>query len=185
MSGLCRAAGVSRAGYYRYQRREQAKEAGMELRSQMQRIALRWPAYGYRRGHPELRRRGGLLTASVSCDCCEWIIYCACDDGSSCWGPASPTENDSQRTTLPYNDFSANGSYPLNFVSQSKGAVHSLFFLFLFLSLVLLWSCVAEATRELVADESAATAGEDRRTARKTGAQLLVAAGGRKSDAAA
>ena len=63
MSGLCRAAGVSRAGYYRYQRREQAKEAGMELRSQMQRIALRWPAYGYRRGHPELRRQGWTLNS--------------------------------------------------------------------------------------------------------------------------
>jgi hypothetical protein len=36
---------------------------------------------------------------------------------------ASPAENDSQQTTLPYNDFSANGNYPLNFVSQSKGAV--------------------------------------------------------------
>jgi hypothetical protein len=38
---------------------------------------------------------------------------------------ASPAENDSQQTTLPYNDFSANGNYPLNFVSQSKGAVQS------------------------------------------------------------
>jgi putative transposase len=61
VSGLCRAAGVSRAGYYRYQRREQAKEAGMELRSQMQRIALQWPAYGYRRVHAELRRQGWTL----------------------------------------------------------------------------------------------------------------------------
>jgi putative transposase len=61
VSGLCRAAGVSRAGYYRYQRREPAKEAGMELRSQMQRIALQWPAYGYRRVHAELRRQGWTL----------------------------------------------------------------------------------------------------------------------------
>jgi transposase InsO family protein len=30
----------------------------MDLRSQIQRIALRWPAYGYRRVHAELRRRG-------------------------------------------------------------------------------------------------------------------------------
>jgi hypothetical protein len=28
------------------------------------------------------------------------------------------------KSTLPYNDFSANGNYPLNFVSQSKGALH-------------------------------------------------------------
>ena len=36
---------------------------------------------------------------------------------------ASPTGDDSQQSTLPYNDFSANGNYPLNFVSQSKGAL--------------------------------------------------------------
>ena len=37
---------------------------------------------------------------------------------------ASPTGDDSQQSTLPYNDFSANGNYPLNFLSQSKGALH-------------------------------------------------------------
>src|ERR1700681_5025475 len=36
---------------------------------------------------------------------------------------ASPTGDDSQQSTLPYNDFSASGNYPLNFVSQSKGAL--------------------------------------------------------------
>jgi transposase InsO family protein len=30
----------------------------MELRNEIQHIALRWPAYGYRRVHAELRRRG-------------------------------------------------------------------------------------------------------------------------------
>src|SRR5438105_13618520 len=30
----------------------------MELRSQIQRIALRWPAYGYRRVQAELQRQG-------------------------------------------------------------------------------------------------------------------------------
>ncbi len=38
---------------------------------------------------------------------------------------ASPTGDDSQQSTLPYNDFSANGNYPLNFVSHSKGALQS------------------------------------------------------------
>jgi hypothetical protein len=38
---------------------------------------------------------------------------------------ASPTGDDSQQSTLPYNDFSANGNYPLNFVSQSKGALQA------------------------------------------------------------
>ena len=56
MNGLCQAAGVSRAGYYRFLARPRAQEAAMDLRSQIQRIALRWPAYGYRRVHAELRR---------------------------------------------------------------------------------------------------------------------------------
>src|ERR1017187_2028949 len=44
---------------------------------------------------------------------------------------------------------------------------------------------VAQANRELVPDESAATTGEDRRTVGKTCALLLATAGGRTSDAAA
>jgi putative transposase len=58
VNGLCRAAGVSRAGYYRFLVRPQPQEAAMDLRSQIQRIALRWPAYGYRRVHAELLRHG-------------------------------------------------------------------------------------------------------------------------------
>jgi len=49
---------MSRAGYYRFQLCGQAQQADMDLRSQMQRIALRWPAYGYRRVHAELLRQG-------------------------------------------------------------------------------------------------------------------------------
>ena len=58
MNGLCRAAGVSRAGYYRFLLRTQPQGSDMDLRSQIQQIALRWPAYGYRRVHAELRRQG-------------------------------------------------------------------------------------------------------------------------------
>ncbi len=58
MNGLCRAAGVSRAGYYRFLLRVQPQESAMDLRSQIQQIALRWPAYGYRRVHAELLRQG-------------------------------------------------------------------------------------------------------------------------------
>jgi putative transposase len=58
VNGLCQAAGVSRTGYYRFLVRPQPQEAGMDLRSQIQRIALRWPAYGYRRVHAELLRHG-------------------------------------------------------------------------------------------------------------------------------
>jgi putative transposase len=55
---LCQMVGVSRAGYYRFLLRPQRQEADMELRSQIQSIALRWPAYGYRRVQAELERQG-------------------------------------------------------------------------------------------------------------------------------
>jgi putative transposase len=58
VNGLCRAGGISRAGYYRFRQRRKTKGTDMDLRSQMQRIALRWPAYGYRRVHAELVRQG-------------------------------------------------------------------------------------------------------------------------------
>ena len=55
---LCQVAGVSRAGYYRFQPRVQESEADMDLRSAIQQIALEWPSYDYRRVHRELMRRG-------------------------------------------------------------------------------------------------------------------------------
>ena len=58
MNRLCEMVGVSRAGYYRFLLRAQRPEADMELRSQIQSIALRWPAYGYRRIQAELERQG-------------------------------------------------------------------------------------------------------------------------------
>jgi putative transposase len=54
---LCRAAQVSRAGYYRFVS-QVTEDRDMELRSQIQKIALRLPSYGYRRVQAELRRRG-------------------------------------------------------------------------------------------------------------------------------
>ncbi len=47
---------VSRASYYRWQASSQIP-GDMELRDQMQRIALEFPAYGYRRITEELKRR--------------------------------------------------------------------------------------------------------------------------------
>lgn len=58
MNQLCQTLGVSRAGYYRFLLRPQSQEADMELRSQIQNIALGWPAYGYRRVQAELERQG-------------------------------------------------------------------------------------------------------------------------------
>ncbi len=56
---MCWLAGVSRAGYYRVLREQQAEEADMEVRAAIQEIALgHHRRYGYRRIGAELRRRG-------------------------------------------------------------------------------------------------------------------------------
>ena len=55
---LCELAGVGRAGFYRWRRQEPAADSDMDLRDEIQRVALEWPAYGWRRVTAELRRRG-------------------------------------------------------------------------------------------------------------------------------
>jgi putative transposase len=57
---MCAAAQVSRAGYYRFVG-STAQDPDMELRHLIQQIALRLPAYGYRRVDGELRRRGRIV----------------------------------------------------------------------------------------------------------------------------
>lgn len=61
MNRLCEIAGVSRAGYYRFRLGRPSQEADMDLHSEIQKIALEWPAYGYRRVHHELMRRGWMV----------------------------------------------------------------------------------------------------------------------------
>jgi transposase InsO family protein len=50
--------GLSRAGYYRWGVPRPSFPVKMELRDAMQKIALQFPAYGYRRITAELNRRG-------------------------------------------------------------------------------------------------------------------------------
>jgi putative transposase len=54
----CGLARVGRAGYYRHRRPSQTRAESMELRDQIQKIALEFPAYGYRRITRELWRHG-------------------------------------------------------------------------------------------------------------------------------
>lgn len=54
---LCAMTGLNRAGYYRFQLPRQGIPVEMELRDEMQKIALESPTYGYRRITAELRRR--------------------------------------------------------------------------------------------------------------------------------
>jgi putative transposase len=55
---LCRAARVSRAGFYRRRGATKTVDGDMELRDEIQKIALEMPAYGRRRIAAELERRG-------------------------------------------------------------------------------------------------------------------------------
>jgi putative transposase len=58
VSALCQMTGLNRAGFYRWRVPPQAVPVEVELRDQMQKVALEWPAYGYRRITFELQRRG-------------------------------------------------------------------------------------------------------------------------------
>jgi transposase InsO family protein len=55
---MCEVAGFSRAGYYRFLDPEKPAPADMDLRDEMQKIALEWPSYGSRRMTRELKARG-------------------------------------------------------------------------------------------------------------------------------
>jgi putative transposase len=55
---MCRTAQVSRAGFYRRGGHAEADDGDMELRDEIQKIALEMPAYGRRRITAELQRRG-------------------------------------------------------------------------------------------------------------------------------
>jgi len=50
--------GLNRAGFYRSRTPRQAKPVEMEIRSEMQKIAVESRAYGYRRITAELHKRG-------------------------------------------------------------------------------------------------------------------------------
>jgi len=58
VNALCQMTGLNRAGYYRWRGPRQGIPVEMELRDEVQKIALQWPAYGYRRITAELRRHG-------------------------------------------------------------------------------------------------------------------------------
>jgi transposase InsO family protein len=54
---MCGAAGFSRSGYYRFLDPVKPAPADMDLRDEIQRIALEWPCYGSRRITAELKAR--------------------------------------------------------------------------------------------------------------------------------
>jgi len=58
VNALCQMTGLSRAGFYRSRLPRQATPVEMEIRDEMQKIAVESPAYGYRRITAELQQRG-------------------------------------------------------------------------------------------------------------------------------
>jgi putative transposase len=58
VNALCQMTGISRASYYRWRVPPISFPVAMELRDQMQQVALEFPSYGYRRITAELNRRG-------------------------------------------------------------------------------------------------------------------------------
>ena len=58
MNALCQMTGLNRAGFYRWRVPRPAMPVEMEIRDQLQKVALESPAYGYRRVTHELRHRG-------------------------------------------------------------------------------------------------------------------------------
>ena len=61
ISHLCAAIGLSRATFYRYRDRGEFVDPDIGLRDQIQRIALEFPTYGYRRITAHLRRAGVII----------------------------------------------------------------------------------------------------------------------------
>lgn len=58
LAALLETLNLSRATYYRHQASPRPADPDMELRDQVQRVALEWPQYGYRRITAELHRQG-------------------------------------------------------------------------------------------------------------------------------
>lgn len=58
LRACCSALDVARADYYRFQATFEILDEDLELRDHIQKVALEWPSYGYRRITKELRRQG-------------------------------------------------------------------------------------------------------------------------------
>ena len=58
MNALCQMTGLSRAGFYRSRAPRQVSPVEMEIRDELQKVAVEWPVYGYRRITTELQHRG-------------------------------------------------------------------------------------------------------------------------------
>jgi putative transposase len=61
VNALCQMTGLSRAGFYRSRVPRQTSPVEMEIRDELQKIAVAFPAYGYRRMTAALRKKGFVI----------------------------------------------------------------------------------------------------------------------------
>ena len=54
---MCAVAGFSRVGYCRFVQAKPPQQADLDIRDEMQKIAVEWPSYGSRRVKQELQAR--------------------------------------------------------------------------------------------------------------------------------
>jgi putative transposase len=86
--------GMNRASFYRWRTPRQGTPVDMELRDQMQKVALESPAYGYRRITSELQQRGFVVNH-------KRVLRMMREDNLLCIGRRSFVVTTDSRHTLP------------------------------------------------------------------------------------
>ena len=81
---MCQLGQVSRAGFYRFDSEREPWDEDLDLRDEIQRIALEFPCYGRPRITAELKRRGWKWATDGSAESCEKII-CFASGGENSW----------------------------------------------------------------------------------------------------
>jgi hypothetical protein len=81
VSVLCQITGLNRAGFYRWRVPRLATPVEIELRDQMQKVAVEWPAYGDRRITMELQSLRKALLDELALSPAPERGLCPCDPG--------------------------------------------------------------------------------------------------------
>jgi hypothetical protein len=96
VNALCAMSGMNRASFYCCRTPRQGTPVDMELRDQMQKVALESPAYGYRRITSELQQRGFVVNH-------KRVLWMMREDNLLCIGRRSfVVTTDSRHTLLIY-----------------------------------------------------------------------------------
>jgi len=94
VNALCEMTGMNRAGFYRWRTPRQGTPVDMELRDQMQKVALEAPAYGYRIITSELQQGGFVVNH-------KRVLRMIREDNLLCVGRRSFVVTTDSRHSLP------------------------------------------------------------------------------------